>query len=300
MNERRATPKMHADEVSVDTSLVRRLLSTQFPQWSKLPLRPMPFTGTDNAIFRLGDEMGVRLPRIHWAIEQIDKENDWLGRLAPHVSVSLPLPLAKGVPGFGYPYPWLVYKWLAGDDLQDGTVTDHRRLAREVAAFVTALGQIDSTDGPPAGRRGGPLAPHDEIVRAVLGRLDGVVDVDRAMTVWQAAVSADPWSGPPVWIHGDLLPGNIIVNDGQLAGIIDWSAAGVGDPACEAMLAWSLPSEARAVFRATLGFDDATWARARGWVVEQTALFIPYYAKTIPDAVVAAKRRLQAATVAED
>jgi aminoglycoside phosphotransferase (APT) family kinase protein len=164
MNERRATPKMHADEVSVDTSLVRKLLSTQFPQWSKLPLRPMQSTGTDNAIFRLGDEMVVRLPRIHWAIEQIDKENDWLGRLAPHVSVSLPLPLAKGVPGFGYPYPWLVYKWLAGDDVQDGTVTDHRRLARDVAAFVTALGQIDSTDAPPAGRRGGPLAPHDEIV----------------------------------------------------------------------------------------------------------------------------------------
>jgi aminoglycoside phosphotransferase (APT) family kinase protein len=115
------------------------------------------------------------------------------------------------------------------------------------------------------------------------------------MNVWQSSLDAQPWPGPPVWVHGDLLPGNVLVNGGRLAGILDSSSAGVGDPACEGMLAWSLPPEARTAFQAALNFDAATWARARGWVVQQAVLFIPYYSKTIPDAVAAARLRLQAA-----
>lgn len=294
MTEHLPFPRMHADEVGVDDALVRDLLRSQFPEWAGLPLRPMPSTGTDNAIYRLGDEMGIRLPRIHWAVAQIGKESDWLERLSLHLPVELPLPVAKGEAGSGYPYPWLIYRWIEGEDLQHARVDDCNQLARELAAFVLALGQIDPAEGPPAGRRGGPLAPHDEIVQALIPALEGIVDTNRALAVWRAAVSADQWSGPPVWVHGDLLPGNILIRNGRLCGVIDWSAAGLGDPACEAMLAWFLPSEARSVYRRALGFDDATWARARGWVVEQTALFIPYYAKSIPDAVGAATLRLQA------
>jgi aminoglycoside phosphotransferase (APT) family kinase protein len=295
MSESESAFKMHADEVSVDTPLVRRLLTAQFPQWSTLPLRRIGSTGTDNAIYRLGDEMGVRLPRIHWAEQQIAKECEWLPRLAPLLPAPVPVPLATGEPGDGYPFPWLVYPWLQGSDLQQGPVADLNQVARDVAAFVRTLEGVDPTDGPVVRRRGGRLAEFDESTRHFIRGLDDLIDAGSAQAVWRAALDADPWPGPPVWVHGDLLPGNLLVRDGRLAGVIDWSGAGVGDPACDAMLAWSLPADARAIYRTALGFDDATWARARGWVVEQTVHFIPYYARTIPDAVAAAKLRLHAA-----
>ena len=292
VRDRMTVRKMHADEVDVDDDLVRALIAAQFPQWAHLRLQRMRSTGTDNAIFRLGRDLGVRVPRIHWAVTQIGKEYEWLPRLAPHLPAAVPEPLAKGEPGNDYPYPWLVYRWLGGEDALAGAVDDWCGLAQEIAAFVTALQRVDPTDGPPAGSRGGLLAPRDESTRRAITQLDGVIDVDRAMTVWDAALAADPWSGPPVWVHGDLLPGNILVADGRLAGVIDWSASGSGDPACDAMLAWSLPPDARAVYRAALEIDDAMWARARGWSLEQAAAFIPYYVDTIPDGVAAARRRL--------
>jgi aminoglycoside phosphotransferase (APT) family kinase protein len=295
MTDRPPSRRMHADEVDIDEALVRDLLRSQFPEWAGLPLRRMPSTGTDNAIYHLGHDMGIRLPLIRWAVGQIDKEYDWLDLLSLHLTVELPLPVAKGEAGSGYPYPWLVYRWLEGEDLQSAPVEDYHQLAMDLGDFVAALGRIDPVNGPPAGRRGGPLAAHDEMVRAVVPDLEGIIDTSCALAVWRAALDADRWPGPPVWVHGDLLPGNVLIRNGRLRGVIDWSAAGLGDPACEAMLAWSLPPEARRTYRQALGFDDATWARARGWVVEQTALFIPYYAETIPDAVAAATIRLQAA-----
>jgi aminoglycoside phosphotransferase (APT) family kinase protein len=285
---------MHADEIHVDDELVRSLVDAQLPQWADLPLRRVSSTGTDNAIYRLGDELGVRVPRIHWAVAQIAKEHEWLPRLAPHLPAAVPEPVATGAPGLDYPYPWLVYRWLDGEDALAGAVADWGSLAREVAAFVDALRRVDPAGGPPARGRGGPLAPHDADARRAIRALDGEIDVDRALAVWEAALAADPWTGPPVWVHGDLLPGNIVVDGGRLVGVIDWSAAGVGDPACEAMLAWSLPPDACAVYRAALAFDDPTWARARGRALLQAAMFIPYYAETIPDGVAAARRRLDA------
>jgi aminoglycoside phosphotransferase (APT) family kinase protein len=287
------TPKLHADEVDVDSSLVRRLLDDQFPRWADLQLRRTASTGTDNAIYRLGGRMGVRLPRIHWAVHQIDIEYQWLGRLAPQLPVARTEPLAKGAPGNGYPYPWLIYRWLEGEDALASPAIDWNQLARDVATFVLALQQIDPTDGPPARSRDGPLAPHDTDARRAIRQLDATL-IDRAMEVWREALLVDPWPGPAVWVHGDLSPGNVVVSDGGLAGVIDWSAAGVGDPVCEAMFGWSLPSEARVEYLAALDIDDATRARARGWIVEQAAKFIPYYAQTIPLGVEAAKQRLHA------
>jgi aminoglycoside phosphotransferase (APT) family kinase protein len=289
MNENRQRRQMHDDEVPVKDSLVRRLIDTQFPQWSALALHRIPSTGTDNAIYRLGDDMGVRLPRIHWAVSQVDKEWVWLRRLAPELPTPVPIPLAKGEPGLGYPYPWLVYPWIEGEDLQHAGDFDLNHAARDVAAFVVALQRADLGDEPPLGARAGTLALLDRAIGGLAG-----FDIDRVMSIWDAALRAEEWGKPPVWTHGDLLAANLIIKDGGLVGVIDWSGAGIGDPACDAQLAWFFPPEQRTVFLEALGFDAATRARARGWVVWQTAMFIPYYAETIPDAVATAKLRLQA------
>jgi aminoglycoside phosphotransferase (APT) family kinase protein len=173
-------------------------------------------------------------------------------------------------------------------------------LARDVARVVSVLERLDVAGAPSAGHRAGSLVPQDETTRRCISVLDGLIDVGRATSVWDEALCADAWPGAPVWVHGDLLPGNVLTRGGRLTGIIDWSASGVGDPACEAMLAWAMPPDARAVYRAELGMDDATWARGRGWALQQAVHFIPYYAKTIPDAVTAAKHRLDALLTGDD
>lgn len=295
MSTNRPEPQMHEDEVLIDDALVRALLEDQFPDLAKKRLARIADSGTDNAIFRLGDDLGLRLPRIHWAETQIDKECRWLPRLAPGVPAPVPVPLGQGRPGHGYPFPWLIYPWIEGTSMDRGTPVDSVALAEDVAQFVLALEQMPTKGGPEPTRRGTPMAQFDEAVQWGIRQLDGLVDVARAQRVWESALAAGDWPGESVWIHGDLLPGNILVINGRLSGVIDWSGAGVGDPACEAMLAWALPEQVRQSFRRILGFDDATWARARGWVVEQTVFYIPYYAKSLPRAVAQAKERLNAA-----
>ena len=295
MNDR-SFPRLHSHEASIDEVLVRALVTDQFPEWRDLSLRRIATTGTDNAIFRLGDELALRLPRTKSAAPQVDKEAVWLEQLAPHLPVRVPTPVARGEPAFGYPYRWLVYTWLRGTDLQKAPVPDLAQVVRETAAFVRRLREIDvPADAPEAGRRGGALADCDVETRWALAQLAGEIDVDRATEVWEDALAAPGWSKQPVWVHGDLLPGNLLIDRKRLAGVIDWSAAGRGDPACDAMVAWSLPVAERHLYRELLEIDDDTWIRARGWVVEQASLFIPYYTRTIPDAVAAARTRLQAA-----
>lgn len=290
---------MHEDEVVVDDGTVRALLWDQFPRWAGGRLHRIGDAGTDNAIYRLGDDLGLRLPRIGWARAQIAKECRWLPGLAASLPISVPVPVAEGRPGRGYPFPWLVFRWLEGASLDRAVVDDWDALADEVAGFVLALQRRPPAGGPPPTRRGTPMGRFDEAVQWGISRLDGVVDGDRARHVWRSALDAGDWTGEPVWVHGDLLPGNLLVSRGRLSGVIDWGAAGVGDPACEAMVAWSLPPGARRTYRRALGFDDATWARARGWVVEQAVFFIPYYAASLPRAVDEATRRLDAALRAE-
>jgi aminoglycoside phosphotransferase (APT) family kinase protein len=285
---------LHDDEVPVDEGLVQELVRSQFPKLAALPLHEVPSTGTDNVLYRLGRHLGVRIPRVGYAVQQVDREATWLPRLAPHLPAAVPAPVARGEPAAGYPFPWLVFGWIPGDDALAAPPENWPRLAADVAAFVSALEGLDPGGAPAAGYRGGPLAPHDEMVRRVVAHLDGVVDVACATAVWDEALAAGPWAGRPVWVHGDLLPGNVVVRAGALAGVIDWGAAGVGDPACEAMLAWAMPPAARVIFRREVAFDDATWARGRGWALQQAVTFIPYYERTIPDGVAAAHRRLDA------
>jgi aminoglycoside phosphotransferase (APT) family kinase protein len=188
---------------------------------------------------------------------------------------------------------------LEGTSLDRTTVESWEALVHDLGEFVLALERLPTDDGPPPKQRGLPMAPFDQVVQWALDQLGGLIDVDRARRVWQSALEAGPWPYEPVWVHGDLLPGNILVREGRLCGVIDWSGAGVGDPACEAMVAWALPPSARRAFKQTLGFDEATWARARGWVIQQTALYIPYYANTLPRAVDQAKARLNQTLIDE-
>jgi aminoglycoside phosphotransferase (APT) family kinase protein len=279
--------RMHPDEIDTDASLVRRLLAAQFPRWADLPIEPVPAAGTDNAIYRLGREMVVRLPRVERAVSQVEKEYRWLPRLAPHLPLAVPAPLAMGSPGEGYPWHWAVNSWLAGENATIDLIDDPREAAIALARFVAALQRIDPAGGPAPGRhnfmRGIPLAQRDAPTRTAIAALDGMVDTVAATEAWETALRAPAWHGPPVWIHGDLLPGNLLVNEGRLTAVIDFGGLGAGDPACDLMVAWTLLSgESRGTFRDALQPDAATWARARGWALSVALIALPYYKHTNP------------------
>jgi aminoglycoside phosphotransferase (APT) family kinase protein len=265
-------PRMHADELEIDEALVRRLLVEQFPDWSDLPLARVEPAGTDNAIFRLGEGLAVRLARRHGPTAPGGKEADWLPRLSPLLPLEIPVPIAQGRPGAGYPWFWDVQSWVGGETAPVEEI-DAIRAAGDLATFVSALQRVDPT-GAPQGR-GIPLADRDEAFRTWLASFDGD---PRVAAEWQRALEAPPWDGPPVWHHGDLDARNWLVRDGRVSGVIDWAAMGIGDPACDVMVAWKLHSgAARDVFREALPTDDATWARARGWVLSQAVAALAYY-----------------------
>lgn len=272
---------MHVDEVSTDVDLVRGLLASQLPEWASLPLERVPSHGTDNALYRLGDDMVVRLPRIGWAVSGLERELEWLPRLAPRLPVEIPVPLATGTPEDGYPWPWAVYRWLSGENPPVAQTGDRDSLARDVVALIHGFRQIDF-EGPPC-RRGLPLLTQDNAVRAALAELEGEIDVAAATAAWETALGAPEWRGPPTWVHGDLLPGNLLVREQRLTGVLDFGLVGVGDPACDLIAAWSvLPSCARRVLREELEVDDATWARGRGWALSLGLIALPYYKDTNP------------------
>lgn len=294
-----ADRKMHAGEVETDESLVRRLLAAQFPNWSNLPIARVASFGTDNAIYRLGEDLALRMPRIEWATAQVDKEARWLPVMAPLLPLTVPVPIAKGAPGEGYPWSWSVVPWLAGHDANNARIDDLNRVALDVAQFIAALRRIDTTGGPAPSKqnffRGVPLRSLDRQIRDHLEKLDRSID-GTVRDVWDAAVTTPVWDRAPVWVHGDLMPGNLIVTHGRLSAVIDFGCLGVGDPACDLIPAWYLFSgESRQTFRQATGADDATWARARGWVVRAIGGLI-YYADSNP-AMVAQCRRVLAEVV---
>ena len=289
---------MHADEVPTDVGLVRRLLAGQFPEWADLPIEPVPSAGTDNALYRLGGDMVVRLPRMEWAREDVAKEHRALPRIGPLLPVRIPVPLAMGAPAEGYPSYWSVYGWLEGENPAVGQVSDPQSLASDLARFVVALHAIDPTGGPPASR-GVPLRERDGPTRSAIGELGGLVDTVAVTAAWDAALEAPAWSGPPVWVHGDLSPGNLLMVGGRLDAVIDFGGLGVGDPACDMYVAWNLlPRGTRHVFRTGVGVDDATWDRGRGWALSIALIQLPYYKDTNPE--LAANARYVIAEVLAD
>ncbi|WP_026564185.1 aminoglycoside phosphotransferase family protein [Bacillus sp. UNC41MFS5] len=279
------TNSNHAPEINL--SLVKRLISGQFPEWTDLALEPFHSSGTENAIYRLGEDMFVRLPLGDWAINQVKKEQQWLPFLASHLPLTIPEPLAFGLPAEGYPWRWSVYRWIKGENAIMGHIDNPYQAATELAHFVTALQRINPAGGPPPGDhnfgRGLPLAMRDAGVREAIANLHNTIDTDAATLAWEAALQAPVWDGPPVWIHGDLLPGNLLVEQGRLSAVIDFGGLGVGDPATDWMFAWNLLSvENREMLRVAQSVDDATWARGRGWALSVGLIALPYYQSSNP------------------
>ena len=257
--------------VPIDDALVRRLVAAQFPQWSELTIRPVLPSGWDNRIFRLGDTMVVRLPSDEEYAEQVAKEQCWLPYLAASLPLAIPIPLALGQPGAGYPWNWSVYRWLAGEPASSASIADRIDFASSLGRFLSVLQRIDATGGPVPGphnfHRGGAPAIYDGQMRKAVAALEGKIDGDAATAVWEAAL-ASTWQGPPVWVHGDVSAGNILVQAGRLSAVLDFGQLGVGDPACDLAIAWTFfEGPSRKAFRESLSLDAETWARGRGWAL---------------------------------
>ena len=262
----------HQDgRAGIDAALVRRLIAQQFPQWADLPVTPVKIDGWDNRTYRLGTELTARLPTHESYTAAIDKEHEWLPVLAPYLPVAIPEAVAKGSPGEGYPYHWAIRRWIDGETATVENIADLDEFARSIAGFILALQSVDATGGPVAGahsfyRGAPPEYYHDETVEA-LAVLKGRIDTDLAREVWDAAL-ATSWDRPPVWFHGDIASGNLLVRDGRLSAVIDFGTSGVGDPACDLVIAYTFfAGESRETFRAAVGQDRDTWARARGWAL---------------------------------
>jgi aminoglycoside phosphotransferase (APT) family kinase protein len=278
---------MHADDAVTDAALVRRLLARQFPQWRDLPITPVRSSGTDHHIYRLGEGLSARLPRIGRATAQAATEARWLPWLAPQLPLALPVPVATGRPDVGYPFDWAVHEWLPGVPA-DRTLRDLGRAAVDLAGFVTALWATDTAGSAPRvpGARGGPLAERDDAVHSAIDALGERIDGPRTRRCWQRSLAAPAWGGPEVRVHGDLLPGNLLVVDGRLSAVIDWGALTVGDPACDLLPAWNLfAGSSRRTFLAASGVDEATRLRGRGWALSQAVVALPYYWDTHPGIV---------------
>ncbi len=279
--------KIHTDQIDTNELLVRRLLADQFPRWADLPVTAIPSSGTENAIFRLGDEMAVRLPYRPVKDTQLEKLDRWLPRLGPHLPLSIPKPLARGAPSREYPAAWSIVRWLDGEEATLERLADPVEAAKKLAAFVRALIAIDTTGGPAPGThnfwRGVALGARDEMTRKCIRESEGLVDTEAVMRAWEHDLGAPVWDGPPTWLHGDLAPDNMLLTDGRPSAVIDWGGLGVGDPATELLPAWNLFRDAsREAYRQALAFDDATWARGRGLALSTAIVALPYYNDTIP------------------
>ncbi|WP_195909570.1 aminoglycoside phosphotransferase family protein [Rhizobium tubonense] len=259
------------DKVDIGVALVARLVATQFPRWAHLPITPVSSGGWDNRTFHLGEQMTVRLPSAEQYALQVEKEHRWLPKLAPLLPLPIPAPLAMGAPGEGYMWPWSIYRWLEGTIVAQGNIKDLAQFAASLAEFLTCLQRVDASDGPPPGRhnfhRGGSLTVYDGETRQAISVLGDRIDTVAATAIWETALAAE-WRGTPVWFHGDVSPGNLLVDEGRLTAVIDFGTSGVGDPACDLAIAWTFfHDESRRAFRKAMPGDEAMWARGRGWTL---------------------------------
>lgn len=291
---------MHANDVGTTADQVRRLVDAQFPQWADLPITPVREFGTDHLLYRLGEELLVRMPRIEDALDQVATDARWLPVLAPRLPVVVPEQLAAGRPGEDYPWGWSVVRWIPGTAPEPCSVAS-AAVGRDLGRFVTALREVDSHGGPVKTglQRGVPLANRDRITRDAVDELGSRVERDAVLAIWQDAVEAPPWSGESVWLHGDLKAGNLVIDDDRLTGVIDFGALGLGDPAADLTPAWlALQQQARQAFRRAAGLDDAAWRRGRGWALSVSLIELPYYWDRSP-AIAEGAQRAIAAILAE-
>lgn len=275
---------MHADEVDIDDTLVRRLLVDQMPQLADRPLTIVEHWGTDNALWRLGADLVVRLPRIPGARQQADKEATWLPRIAPYLAAEVPEPVAVGAPALGYPYRWAIHRWIDGRPAGPASITDPVRFAVDLATAVRELQTVPTAGAPRATHRARPLADYDAAARAAIAGAARLVDERAALAVWEDALAAPEYDGPDVWVHGDLEANCLVDDAGRLRGIVDWNSACIGDPAVDVQVIWSplVSDESRDVFLRTSGVDAAAVRRSRGTAIHQACAALPYYLETYP------------------
>jgi aminoglycoside phosphotransferase (APT) family kinase protein len=272
--------------LKITADLVRQLIGEQFPRWADLPIEPVELSGWDNKTFHLGDTMSVRLPSAQGYAAQVEKEHRWLPLLASCLPLPIPKPLAMGVPSDFYPWHWSVYRWLDGENATPERITNLPQFATDLGRFLTALQQINADDAPPPGKhnffRGAPPSVYDGETRHALIALHDEIDVNAANAVWEAALSST-WQDAPVWVHGDVAAGNLLVKEGKLAAVIDFGCCAIGDPACDLTIAWTLlTEESREAFRAALPLDSGTWARGRGWELWKALITLAEHRETHP------------------
>lgn len=290
--------KMHENELEIDEHLVHALLKSQCPKWADLPLTLIPSSGTDNALFRLGNKFVIRLPRIEWEHgsihRSIQKEYEWLPKIARCLKISISEPIFKGSPDKYYPWPWLITKWNDGQNpsLEEGN--EYELLANDLAQFLNNLHVIKIIGGPPS-RRGIPLVDLDNETRSAISKLEGEVSILEITSLWEHLANVPIWKKEPVWVHGDFLPGNILVGNNRLCAVIDFSDVGIGDPACDLIIAWSLLNDrSRKIFRESLeDIDDNTWERGKGWALSIALIMLPYYKDTNPTLAILARRMIE-------
>lgn len=285
---------MHENEFFIDTKLVHRLLDSQCRQWTHLSLESVISSGTDHALFRLGKELVIRLPRLDGAINNINKEWEWLPQISPFLKTPISEPLFKGTSTEFYPYPWLVSPWHQGSNPLLEQENEYEQLAKDLASFINQFHTIPLVNGPYS-RRGVPLKAFDEETRNAIQQLDGEIRTKQVTKIWEHFLELPYWQKAPVWVHGDLLPGNIIIDNNRLNAVIDFSDLGVGDPACDLIVAWSLFNRnSRIVFKKhLLDLDEQTWQRGQGLALSIALIILPYYKHTNPGLVSVAKNMLR-------
>lgn len=266
------------DRIEIDAALVAKLIRNQFPDWRDLELRPVARQGWDNRTFRLGDDLSVRLPSAKRYAAQVEKEQKWLPVLGPNLPVTIPVPVAKGVPGKRYPCSWSVLEWIPGDPVTYGGDINFTGLIDGLSGFLRSLHGLDTGGGPEPGAhnffRGGALRTYDRETRTLLDAMRSKPDTAVARQVWDAALRS-AWDRPGVWVHGDMAPDNLLIRDGRLGAVLDFGCLGVGDPACDLVVAWTLlPENHVGAFRNSMALDEATWARARGWALWKALLIL--------------------------
>lgn len=272
------------ERVNIDKGLVRRLIDKQFPQWKDLPVRAVAVGGWDNRTFHLGQHMLVRLPSAAEYAMKVEKEQEWLPKLAPYLSLSIPEPLAMGEPDEGYPWHWSVYRWIEGEMAASGYIADQNEFAAKLAHFLRELQSINITDGPLAvsesfAHKEG-LVSCDSETRHAISVLKNRVDVNAATKLWEKAI-ATKWQHSPVWVHGDISAGNLLVKGGRLNGVIDFGGLAIGDPACDLAIAWKfLRGKSREVFRTELSLDEGAWARGRAWALWKALIVAADFVQT--------------------
>lgn len=290
--------KMHENELEIDEKIVRTLLKNQCPHWANLPLKAIISSGTDNALFRLGNEYVVRLPRIEWTPgsinKSIDKEYEWIPKISRFLEVPISEPLFKGNPDNSYPWFWTITKWNEGHNPDFEQEKEYQLLAKDLAYFLNELHGIRLANGP-FSRRGVPLKELNEETTKAIGELEGEVDIQSVISLWNQLSNIPSFCQDPVWVHGDFLPGNILAQNNRLSAVIDFSDVGIGDPACDLVIAWSLlESHSRGVFRENLeNIDDNTWERGRGWALSIALIMLPYYKNSNPTLATLARRMIE-------